>query len=168
MLPLWSAAVDPRVLTARAFPERGTAAGSLDLRGARVRTTRGRGCEHLVIDRGGQAIRLDLVEGSLVHGPVSLRIELDCDARLDAQLDAIGALRAVAGRRHERLTRGLRALVAVAARDAGASLREVAAIARGPGVWPGEGEQRKSHVRRLLLAGSRLIRAGPRPILALR
>jgi hypothetical protein len=31
----------------------------------------------------------------------------------------------------------------------------------GPGAWPGEGEHRKSLVRRLIAAGDRMIHSGP-------
>jgi hypothetical protein len=53
----------------------------------------------------------------------------------------------------------------VDARQAGASLRETADILLGPGAWPGDGEHRKSYVRRLLNVGSHLIDSGPREIL---
>jgi hypothetical protein len=31
----------------------------------------------------------------------------------------------------------------------------------GPGAWPGDGEHRKSLVRRMIAAGDQMIRAGP-------
>ena len=57
------------------------------------------------------------------------------------------------------------ALQAVDARSEGASLRETAASILGPGDWPGDGEHRKSLVRRMIATGERIIQAGPRAIL---
>jgi hypothetical protein len=51
------------------------------------------------------------------------------------------------------------------AREAGASLRDIAELLLGPGDWPGDGEWRKSQARRLVQAGASLIRSGPRSIL---
>ena len=123
--------------------------------------------EHLLIDRGGEFVRLDVIEGTTAAGPVVLHFELVDDAGLDAQVAAIATLRAAATSRprYGRLARRLFALQAVDVRNAGASLKETADILLGPGDWPGDGEHRKSRVRRLLDAGSRMIRSGPHEIL---
>ncbi|MBT2189280.1 DUF2285 domain-containing protein [Sphingobium sp. H33] len=90
------------------------------------------------------------------------------DDHLDARIAAMRALRCSVpnGRRHIRLVRKLLALQAVDARNAGASLREIAENLLGRGEWPGDGEHRKSNVRRLLDSGEDMLRAGPRAILA--
>lgn len=167
VLPIWSAAVDPRVLTVRAMKPFDGHTQFFDALSADARILSGPGGEHLLIDRGGEVIRLDVIDGTTAAGPVTLHFDLADDDRLDAQVAAICAFRdpVPAGRRHVRLARRLLALKAVDARDAGASLRETADILFGPGDWPGDGEHRKSYVRRLLDAGSRMIRSGPHEIL---
>lgn len=124
--------------------------------------------EHLIIDRGREPVRLDVIEGTTAAGPIMLRFDVADDNCLDVQIAAIRALRCSVstGRRHIRLARKLLALQAVDARDSGASLREIAEILLGPGEWPGDGEHRKSNVRRLLETGEGVLRAGPRAILA--
>ena len=164
MLPIWSAAIDPRVLAVRALePVDDAGVRLFDARAVGTRMVRRPHVEHLLIDRGSEVIRLDVIDGTVSAGPVTLRFELPDDDRLDMQLSAMRALRepAPVARSHVQLARRLHALQAVDARDAGASLREVAAIVLGPGAWPGDGEHRKSLVRRMIVAGEQMLRAGP-------
>jgi len=128
---------------------------------------RGPRCEHLIVEPGGEVIRLDVIDGTVTAGPVMLRFDLADDDRLDLQVSAMRAFRGAASvvRPNVQLARRLLALQAVDEHDAGASLRETADIVLGLGAWPGDGEHRKSYVRRLLAAGSRMIAAGPRAIL---
>lgn len=167
---MWSAAVDPRVLTARAVKPVGMKAQLFDGLSADVHMMRGQLGEHLLIDRDGELVRLDVIEGTTVAGPVVLRFELVDDDRLDALLAVMVTFRGTMVSRpwNGRMARKLFALQAVDTRNAGASLRETADILLGPGDWPGNGEYRKSHVRRLLDTGSRMIRSGPRAILNMR
>lgn len=168
VLPMWSAAVDPRVLSVRAMQPSGAHGRLFDGQSANVRMLQGPNCEHLAIDRDGETIRLDVIEGSIAAGPVILHFVLADDARLDAQIAAVCTFRSVVGEcwSHSRLAGRLLALQAVDARDAGASLREIANMLLGPGDWPGDGEHRKSLVRRLVVTGDRMARAGPHAILA--
>ena len=165
---MWSAAVDPRVLAVRAVPVFGAGARIFDAHTADVRVLRGPSGEHLITDRGGEPVRLDVIEGTTVAGPVMLRFDVADDDRLDVRIAAVRALRYTAstGRRHIQLARKLLALQAVDARDAGASLREIAELLLGSGEWPGDGEHRKSNVRRLVETGEGVLRAGPRAMLA--
>jgi hypothetical protein len=166
VLPVWSAAIDPRVLAVRAVqPVQGTAR-PFDATGIGVRLVTGRNVEHLLIDRGG-IVRLDIIEGTVAAGPVALHFDLADDDRIESQVAAIRALRRTSriGRRNVQLAGRLLALQAVDARDAGASLRETAEILLGAGDWPGDGDHRKSHVRRLIVAGRQMIRAGPAAVL---
>lgn len=55
---------------------------------------------------------------------------------------------------------------AVDGRDAGASLKDIADHVLGPGDWPGDGEHRKSMIRRMIVNGDRMLSVGPRAILA--
>jgi len=168
VLPIWSAAIDPRVLAVRASdPVDAAGARLFDSLAVATRMVRGPHAEHLLIDRGGEVIRLDVIDGTVSAGPVTLRFELPDDDCVEGRIAALRALRAPTpiGRLHQRLADRLIALQAVDAHDDGASLRELADIVLGPGDWPGDGEHRKSRVRRLLVSGSRMIASGPRAIL---
>jgi len=168
VLPMWTAAIDPRVLAVRALNPADGHARLFEGRSAGVRMVQGQRCEHLVIDHGRGTIRLDVIDGTVVAGPVTLRFDLADDDRLDFQLSAMRAFRGPApvARSHVQLARRLLALQTVDARDAGASLRETADIVLGPGAWPGDGEHRKSLIRRMIVAGASAVRAGPKAILA--
>ena len=124
--------------------------------------------EHVLIDRGSTPFRLDVLEGTISKGPVSLHFELANDWRLAEKLAVIGAFvgKTSEPRHHLRLAGRLRALQANDARAAGLSLREIADILLGPGDWPGDGEHRKSLVRRMIATGERMVRDGPRTVLA--
>ncbi|WP_170112682.1 DNA -binding domain-containing protein [Sphingomonas fennica] len=123
--------------------------------------------EHLWINRGGNLIRLDLIEGRVSAGPASLHFDLPDDCHLELRLTVIRSLvtaRPAPGR-NTRLAGRLRALQAADARAAGASLRDIADALFGPGHWPGDGEHRKSLVRRLVATGKQMVRSGPRAVL---
>ena len=168
--PMWSAAVDPRVIIARASPLRQAGERAFDSSGPGVRVLRGFGNEYLLADRGGSAIRLDIVEGSVLAGPVTLRYDIPDDTHLELRLSAIRAFTAAAQprRQHLQLARRVQALHATDARNGGASLREIADLVLGAGDWPGDGEHRKSLVRRLIIAGDRMLHEGHRAILGCR
>jgi hypothetical protein len=168
VLPIWSAAVDPRVLTVRASMPGDLAGGRLfDASWSETHIVNGPSGQHLLIDRGDDLVRLDVIDGTAAAGPVVLSYDLPDDDRLDVRLSALRSLHhpAPVARSHSQLARRLLALLAVDARDAGASLREIAGTVLGPGAWPGDGEHRKSLVRRMLAAGDRMIRAGPAGVL---
>lgn len=122
--------------------------------------------EHLLIDRGGEPVRLDVVEGTTTAGPVRLHFDLCDDDTLEGRISAIRTLRGDRPvRRHAQLAHRLLSLHAVDARDDGASLKDIAEIVVGPGDWPGAGDHRKSMARRLVASGDRILRAGPRAVL---
>jgi hypothetical protein len=167
VLPIWSAAADPRVVAVRAIPFDGGAHVVNSVREI-VRMVRSCFGEHLLLDCGGMLLRFDVIEGSVSAGRVSLHFDLPEDKRLEGR---IAAIRAFAGtrlirRRHLQLASRLQALHAADARALGASLKEIAELVIGPGDWPGDGEYRKSLVRRLIATGHQLVRAGPIRILA--
>ncbi|WP_157220441.1 DNA -binding domain-containing protein [Flavisphingomonas formosensis] len=167
MLPLWSAAVDPHVLPARASRTGSPGARPFDASAEVVRAVRSRGREHLLVERNGMVTRLDIIDGTSLAGPVVLHFDLADDPHLERRIAAIRSFTAstASPRLHRQLARRLHALQAVDARDLGASLREIAERVLGPGDWPGDGEHRKSHVRRMIAAGERMISAGPRAVL---
>lgn len=168
ILPIWSAAIDPRVLVVQAVTLIESVGRPFDLKMSDTRVLRGRQAEHLLVERDNALFRLDVIEGTVTAGPVSLRFNLADDERLPAQISVISAYRrtTLPAPRHTQLGNRLLALHALDVRHAGASLRETADIILGPGAWPGEGEHRKSLVRRMVVAGERMISAGPQPILA--
>jgi hypothetical protein len=172
--PLWSAAVDPCVLRARAIPCGPEAAPNLHPLALKTRAARilmGDGCEHVRLEGGGRGVRVDIVEGSVHAGPVSLQLHISDDGRLPMQLaalrdyatiDAPAMISATDARTRNRLL----ALWAFDLRASGLSLRTVALHVLGPGDWPGDGDHRKSRARRLIAAGEAMVRAGPAAILA--
>ncbi len=161
---MWSAAVDPRVLAVRAEPAAGATERLFDLATTDARLLCGRHTEHLLIARGAELFRLDVIAStSVTGGPVSLRFDIADNGKLPTQISVMARYTAQVAhvRRHGQLGNRLLALAAVDTRDAGASLRETADAVLGPGHWPGDGDHRKSMVRRMLVAGDRMIRAGP-------
>lgn len=164
---MWSAAVDPRVLAVRAIQPLDRNTRLFDGLSSSARRVCGSSIEHLLIDRGGEPIRLDVIEGTTATRPVALHFDLADDERLETQIAAIRVFGAAVTirRRRAQLARRLLALEAADAHDAGASLREAADLLLGPGDWPGDGEHRKSLIRRMIVAGAHMVRAGPRAIL---
>lgn len=174
---LWSASVDPDVLMVVAEPA-GSGAGAFDLAAfADAAAVRAGDQEHVFIRGAGGSLRLDVVAGTVLDGPVLLAHRLtgldDLDARMRAlrQLSLLcqfGAHAPWAMPDDPRLDRLVRALRILDARSAGASLRDVAVglDARNADDWPGEGESTKSWVRRLVALSDALWRAGPLGVLS--
>jgi hypothetical protein len=167
VLPIWSATADPRVVVARALLPGGGGGRLFDMIREAGRVVRSCSGEHLLIDRGGVPFRFDVMEGSVLAGPVTLHFDLPDDLRLDDRLSVIRAFAAgkTITRHHLQLCSRLHALQAVDARGAGASLREIADCLLGCGDWPGDGEHRKSFVRRMIATGERMVCAGPCAVL---
>lgn len=172
VLPVWSAPVDPRVLCVRACVRRGDEGWrSFELLRYAARVLRGDGCEYVRVDHAGISLRLDVIEGTLLDRPVALGFDIPGDRDLSFQIDALCDLHKLMHRGslplHSRaqMTRQLLALHAFDARGAGLSLRAVAKVVLGQGDWPGDGEYRKSSVRRLVASGEALVRAGPGAVL---
>jgi hypothetical protein len=165
VLPLWSAAMDPRVLAARVVSSDGHGLRTLDTPGATIHRAIGRLHEYLAIDNGGVPVRLDVTEGRMTPGPVVMRFDVADDDRLPLQLEAIGTVAGLWRQRPlSRLTNRLLALRAFDARQAGEGLRSIAGHLLGQGDWPGDGEHRKSLVRRLCAAGEKMVINGPRAV----
>jgi hypothetical protein len=164
--PLWSAAVDPHVLVIRASEMiSDSGSQSFDIRRYFARVLRDISGEYVLIEHASGVIRLDVVNGSLCDGPVSLCFEVPEERDLPTQIDALRAFHAlrqgspVPTAARTRMARQLLALHAFDARRAGYSLRAISEGLLGPG-WPGDGEHRKSRVRRLVSSGEALMRAG--------
>lgn len=138
-----------------------------DLGAGRAHIVRGTASEHIAVDTDNAVVRFDVVEGTASAGPVGLRFIVADDERLKAQITSIRAFRALAPPRpYPHLARRLIALQARDARDSGASLRKIGDLLIGSGGWPGDGEHRKSSIRRWIALGDRMVSEGPRAILA--
>lgn len=124
--------------------------------------------EHLVVVRGSRTLRLDIVVGSLMDGPVALDILFPIDHRWRQRRAGLARLGLLTGEDDAgapardpglaRLVEGLRALDAL---DDGASLREIGRTIVGDD-WPGPGDSIKSRARRLAAYARHLRAAGPR------
>lgn len=173
MTPVWSAAVDPRVLDVRCFREPDDGRGSVLGRAHRWRVEVGEnGCEHVWLGSGGEPLRIDVMAGSIRDGCV--RIEPAVDLRRDLQ-PQIAALR-----RLDQFMRGMawttvkdkalpRLVLALRAADArwhGCSLRHVARDVLGLHDWPGDGEWAKSSTRRLIALAKLLSRSSVAQLLS--
>jgi len=165
-VPVWSARVDPAVLAVHASTCGHDAPQVLDLAGHPARIALSATCEHLRIPYGNEAIRLDVVSGTALAGPVMIEPAVRLGDTLPDQLGAVRRLDAFlrgavpmvqAEPRLERLVLGLRV---IDARRDGASLRDIAHGLFGCD-WPGDGDCIKSRVRRLVALSEAMERAGP-------
>ena len=166
-MPVWSAVFDPCVLRARIASGQSDAPCRFDARARRARRVPGTDGEHIAFDCLGEVARIDLVGESLPAEPVLLSFDIIADERLGRQLAALRRVyfQTRAGGQAHPLRRQHLSLLAADARTAGASLRDIAEMVLGPGTWPGDGEHRKSLVRRLVAAGALLCQKGPAAIL---
>lgn len=169
---VWSAAIDPSVIAVRTEASHILVTPRLAFQSLTV--VIGYGIEHASLQTSDGLIRLDVVEGTLLGGPVALSASLEfgrnasiqCGslARLMRHLGLTGAgyWRVPRDYRLPRLVEALRVSDAVAE---GASLREIALALRGERYgfveWPGQGDSTKSWVRRRVALARRLRSAGP-------
>jgi hypothetical protein len=169
---IWDRAFDPSVLTAEASPAPATVVDRFDI--SKVAATVSiaitqDGCERVALSDAYRRIRVDIVRGSVLDGPVSLRYRLGDGWGLDAQLLTLRRLQVL--RRTGRFTRTLfppekmapRWLAALRACDAiaaGASQRELADLLFGPlaahATWRGESDFLRLRVQRLVRIGRRM------------
>ncbi|KQX19146.1 MULTISPECIES: DNA -binding domain-containing protein [unclassified Sphingomonas] len=128
-------------------------------------------CQHVRLDGTGDSIRLDIIGGSALDGPVQLSPEIVLERDVDAQLSAVCRLRAMLtggtlpAPTDKRLPRLILALRALDARAENASTRTIAVELLGTDDWPGDGDWMKSWARRLIALSDRLLCAGPAGIL---
>jgi hypothetical protein len=176
---LWSADVDPAVLTVRAEPDNGLNADLFDLAGfgPRAAVALGAGVEHVVIADRGWRLRFDVIAGTVRAGPVQLHHQLVGAATLGPKIAALRQLVAFCRTGHAapwrarpdpRLPRLIQTLRVIDALADGAGLQEIALGLFGDRAaddWPGAGESVKSRVRRLVALARALQAAGPRAIL---
>jgi hypothetical protein len=136
------------------------------------------GAEHLLIGDDACQVRLDVVAGTVLDGPVQFRYDLARAAGLEAKLLTLQRLIALLklGRFPRRLVqpdrrsrRTLMALRALDARRAGATHREIAAALFGGATvesdWNGRSAYLRCRVQRLIRLGESLAKGGYRRLL---
>jgi len=169
--PIWSAKMDASVISVCAARSDAPVSSRLDMNQYEHRIAIGEGVEHVLLWASGASIRMDVVGGTVLGGPVTLEARVPLH-RLDYQITTVRRLAAVL--RNEQLTavtdarlaRLIDALRALDARHEGASLRVIAEGIFGTDEWPGDGEHIKSRARRLVRLSKDVWRSGPRGVLA--
>lgn len=88
---LWSADCDPSVLKVMALPLSGSRSPPFDLArcGASARVVRRTGIEHVLLRDGAETLRIDVVSGSLLNGPVSLVHDFEDGSGLEPMVAAL-------------------------------------------------------------------------------
>ena len=172
---VWSATVDPSVVVCAAEPVAvdhpdAFLIGQLAL--ATTTVVGSSGAEHLSISDGCRRIRLDVVDGTLLQGPVRLHYRLagfaDAEPKLLTlqRLLALHRLGRFARGLHPRDTKAERWLTMLRAHDlsvAGASQREIAASLFGPEAsreWRTQSDYLRLRIQRLLRDANSLIHGG--------
>lgn len=123
--------------------------------------------QHVRLDGIPEPLRLDVVAGSILDGPVRLEPALCFDRDVECQILALRRLYRLLGGApipfapDMRMPRLVLALRALDARKEGASLREIGTVLFEDTDWPGDGEWMKSAVRRIVALARTLEQAGP-------
>ena len=175
---LWSAEIDRSVLGVLALPASERIGPPIDLAAcdAKAFVVIAGDCQHVLLRNGAGAVRLDVLSGSFIDGPVSLVLSL---IGMDENEPAIVALRrflhfrrtgrfpAPSGRACQRLRRQVLALRVHDAQAAGASIRDVGVMLFGfdrvQNEWADEAL--KSQCRRLIALAREMAAGGYRTLL---
>lgn len=163
---LWSARVDPSVLRVDAVPPQSSDGNPFDLRrwaSLACLVKQADGGENLLLHDSLNSIRLNIMSGSVLDGPVALRFDIHDADPVDPMIDTLrrllhfqrtGAIpvRSLPGvRRHQRVAMALRVHDAL---SQGASIRDVGIMLFGfdrvDAEWEASGESLKSASRRLI------------------
>lgn len=172
---VWSATVDPSVVTCTAEPVAPDHADAFCIDRLTIPTTtilKASGLEHLSISDGLKRIRLDVVSGTLLEGPVRLQYSIagfhEAEVRLLTlqRLLALNRLGRFARGLHPRETKVERWAMMLRAHDLntqGASQREIAGELFGPGVsaeWRTRSDFLRLRIQRLLRDAGTMIDGG--------
>lgn len=128
------------------------------------------GTEHVLLRAGRRSLRLDIVSGTVLAGPVRVEPSIALNG-LDCQIATVRSLAAMlrdeplAVPADARLPRLVLALRTLDARREGTSLRDLARGIFGATEWPGDGDHIKSRARRLVKLSEDLWRAGPNGVM---
>ena len=172
---VWSAKVDPSVMACTADPVAVDHPDAFEIRCLSLAATTvvgTSGVQHLAISDGLKRIRLDIIDGTLLQGPVRLHFQLAGFS--DTELQLLTLQRLVAFHRLGRFARGLhpretkaeRWMMMLHAHDlslAGASQREIAVALFGPEAsreWRTRSDYLRLRIQRLLRDANGLIHGG--------
>jgi hypothetical protein len=175
---LWSSDVDPSVLNVLALPFSGRASATFDLAiyGAMATVVDGGDCQQVLLREGSGAVRLDVLSGSLLDGPVSLVLSRSGMEENEPALVALrrflhlrrtGGFPAPAAPVCQRLPRQVQALRVHDALSQGASIRDVGIMLFGGDRVRHEwaDEALKSQCRRLIILAREMVSGGYRTLL---
>ncbi|ATE65238.1 DUF2285 domain-containing protein [Rhizorhabdus dicambivorans] len=174
---LWGARMDPSVLRVDAVPLHASdEATSFALRRWSSRATvvkQPTGGENLLLRDGLHSLRLDIMSGSLLDGPVALRFDIHRADSVDPMIDTLRRFLhfqrtgAIPPQRRSRVRHHQRAILALRVHDAlvqGASIRDVGitlfGIGRVEAEWEASGESLKSACRRLIALARSMVSGG--------
>lgn len=163
--------MDPCVIRVRCKPIGPEFSHSFDLAEHQSRVVTTPIVQHLCLRTPSTFLRLDVIEGSVLDGPVALEPAVHLAAGLECQIVALRRIdRLLRGLPNKpasdpRLTRLVMALRVADALAAGASLRVVAREILEADDWPGDGDWAKSWSRRVTSLARALLIAGPAGVL---
>ena len=168
---LWSSTLDPAVLRCVAAPAAVGEVGAFDLEhcGEEAVLIAGASAEHVLIGASSVGLRIDVLEGTLLQGPVSLRHDISVVVDLGPPLATLrafhdlcrmGRLPLRSTRKRQRDRRIVDALRTHDALQDGASIRDVGILLFGTRrvgeEWNAPGEALKSHSRRMIALARRM------------
>lgn len=170
---LWSWRADPSVPVLEVEPARAGEPGVLDLRAVALPAlvVRGEdGEQHALVSEGQSRLRLAVVRGDVLSGPVACRYRLPQGELAVASLDGLRQIVALGVTGHlpnggirprAKVSRWVEVLRAYDARQAGASQREIAILlfgqARVREDWSGRSDYMRMRVQRLLRAAEEMV-----------
>lgn len=178
---LWSADVDPSVLRVIASPAAVEDCSAFDLRrwdAAATLVVRPQGRESLLLRGAGRSLRIDVISGSLLEGPVTLLHDFAwvhdtepviASLRRYLCLRRTGEFSTAPFSRNQGLRRHMQALRVHDALEVGASIRDVGTMLFGSDrvrvEWPGPGDALKSYCRRMIALARVMASGGYRTLL---
>ncbi len=178
---LWSSAFDPSVLRCVAAPAAIGQVGAFDLEhcGEKAVVAAGdAGTEHILIGGKSGGLRLDVLEGTLLQGPVSVRYDFSAVGDIKPLLAPLRAFHNICRtgrlslrptRKRQRDRRVVDALRTYDALREGASIRDVGILLFGEQrvaeEWGALGEALKSHSRRIIALARGMAGGGWRGLL---
>lgn len=180
---LWSWRADPSVPVLEVERARPATLGALDLRALDLAVLVARtddGEQHVMVSDGRRRLRLAIVQGDILSGPVTCRYRLPAGPVAAASLAGLrrllalrdtGHLPAAGARPLAKSARWVEILRAHDARRDGASQREIATLlfgqARVEEDWAGRSDYMRMRVQRLLRAAEALVTGGYRSVCGL-
>lgn len=178
---VWSAAIDSSVLRVAASPADPDSCSAFNVRQLRAAATLvigSQGRESLLLRDTGPSLRMDVISGSLLNGPVLLLHDFAWAGDIEPAIAALrrylclcrtGAFPAEAVPRNQRSGRQIRALRVYDALSQGASIRDIGMMLFGMdrvrAEWPGAGDALKSHCRRMIALARFMASGGYRMLL---